>query len=32
MRADARRMAEIIADYHDGAPALSELERLATSY
>lgn len=29
MRAGARRMAEIIAGYHDGALAISELERLA---
>ncbi len=31
LRAGARRMAEIIAGYHDGALAISELERLATA-
>lgn len=32
IRGGARRMAEVIAGYHDGALAISELERLATSH
>jgi MGT family glycosyltransferase len=32
IRGGARRIAEVIAGYHDGALAISELERLATSH